>query len=92
MKTKYQRDLALLQRKHADRCSICYTRFGDDEAVYTVTGYDKRQKLQVSSECCANQIVDVRLIGVCGYFDEAEFDAILADHPLYDSFMIKKNQ
>ncbi|PJG60237.1 hypothetical protein [Aeromonas cavernicola] len=90
MKTTYEKDLARLNKKGTDVCSICHVPFDDDDVVYTVFGYNRLGKLQVTSGYCIDKIVDVRLIGLCGEFDPDRFNAYLREHPLYESFMKKK--
>ncbi|WP_156993060.1 hypothetical protein [Aeromonas fluvialis] len=50
MKTKYEKDLARLNKKGTDVCSICHGPFDGDEVVYTVLGYnrlDERRGIRV---------------------------------------------
>lgn len=92
MKTQYEKDFARLNKKGTDVCSICHVPFDDGltEVTYTVFGYNRLGKLHVTSGCCIDKIVDVRLIGLCGEFDPEHFNEYLQDHPLYDSFMKKQ--
>lgn len=91
MKTKYQKDLERLQIKGTDHCTLCGAPFDDDDDItYTVFGYTKLGKLQVTSGCCIDRIVDVRLIGLYGDIDLSDYNDYLREHPLYDTFMKNK--
>lgn len=90
MKSKYEKDLARLQKKGTDHCTLCGEHFEDHEMVYTVFGYNRLGKLHVTSGCCVDRIAHIRLIGLCGVFDPDNFDEYLRNHPLYDTFMKKQ--
>lgn len=89
-KKREQKAIKMLIRKNPERCSICKVYFEDyysdldHHAYYTCTGYDKKGKLQVTSQCCADKIGKIINIGLCGYFDPSEFEEILKQHPLYN--------
>jgi len=89
MKTAFTRDLKLLMRKHPDRCSICKTEFDEEAVTYTVMGYDKYHRVQATSGCCADLIVNVKQIGLAGYFDPTSFEETMLSHPMYSTFMKK---
>ncbi len=83
IKMKTHKALTRLMEKNPDSCSICKTKFDDSYVVYTVFGYDKINRLQVSSACCQHKIEKVVMLGVCGYFDEEKRDDYLRNHPLF---------
>ena len=83
MSKKFDKELKLLQRKNEHRCSICKMRFLDDELTFTSIGYDKRRKLQLTTSCCEQDIVDLRQIGIFGTFDPEEFGVLIQEHPQY---------
>lgn len=90
MKTKYEKDLARLNKKGTEACSICHTPFSGNAMVFTVVGYDRLGKLQVTTGCCAERIVDIRSLGLCGFFEQEMTDEYLRQHPLYERVMKKK--
>ena len=93
MKSKYQKDLKLLMRKNSDRCSICKLPYDDDCAVFTCIGYDSQRKLQQTTKCCADKIVEIKSIGVCGYLDPNEdFGEIIKNHPMYSDVYKPKSK
>lgn len=73
-----------LMAKHPDSCSICKTQFDAPYVVYTVFGYDKINRLQVSSACCQHKIVKIVMLGICGYFPEEKRDEYMRQHPLFE--------
>lgn len=85
MKTNYEKDLARLNKKGTEACSICHTPFSGNAMVFTVVGYDRLGKLQVTTGCCAERIVDIRSLGLCGFFEQERADEYLRQHPLYET-------
>lgn len=73
--------------KNPDSCSICKTKFDDSYVVYTVFGYDKINRLQVSSACCQHKIEKVVMLGVYGSFAEDKRDYYLRKHPLFKEIL-----
>ena len=66
-----------LIKKYPDSCSICQQDYDEDYVTYTVFGYDKNRKMQVTTGCCARTLTELVLLGVCGCFDPDERDEIM---------------
>jgi hypothetical protein len=81
---KMHKAITRLMEKNPDSCSICKTQFDDSYVVYTVFGYDKINRLQVSSGCCQHKIVKIVMLGICGYFPEEKRDEYMRRHPLFE--------
>ena len=92
MSKHIQKELNMLLRKNSDRCSICKQHYDDLLVIYTCIGYDKRRKLQATSQCCHHKLVKIIRIGLCGVVNPEEFDEVLKDHPLYDEFMANRTE
>jgi hypothetical protein len=75
-----------LIKKYPDSCSICHQEYDEDYVTYTVFGYDKNQKMQVTTGCCARTLTELVLLGVCGCFDPDERDEIMENHPMAKKF------
>ena len=52
-----------LIKKYPDSCSICHQEYDEDYVTYTVFGYDKNQKMQVTTGCCARTLTELVLLG-----------------------------
>lgn len=87
---KLQKQIAKLMEKNQGNCSICKRTFDDESVVYTCTGYDKIRRLQVTSYCCNEKIVNVVNIGVMGYFNPDDFEELMSNHPLANAFKNKR--
>ena len=87
MTTKKQKiEIANISRVYHDSCSICHNAYEDHDIVYTVFGYDNKKAMQVTTACCAQQIVTPILLGACGYFDPDEIHELLESHPMKVGF------
>uniref|UniRef100_UPI001C407187 hypothetical protein n=6 Tax=Klebsiella TaxID=570 RepID=UPI001C407187 len=75
-----------LIKKYPDSCSICHQEYDEDYVTYTVFGYDKNRKMQVTTGCCARTLTELVLLGVCGCFDPDERDEIMENHPMAKKF------
>ena len=90
MDKQLQKELGKLMSKNQGRCSICKAHYDENKLVYICMGYDKRRKLQTTSECCYHKLVKTLQIGFCGYADPDDMDDIIKGHPLHDEFHGKK--
>lgn len=82
-----KKEINKIMNKHPERCSICKEYFdNDDRFVYTVFGYDKYNRMQLTTGCCAEFITRPISLGICGCFDPSDYEEILKDHPLAESF------
>ncbi|MDU1409631.1 MAG: hypothetical protein E6923_17465, partial [Clostridium sp.] len=73
-------------RPQPEPTPICHQEYDEDYVTYTVFGYDKNQKMQVTTGCCARTLTELVLLGVCGCFDPDERDEIMENHPMAKKF------
>lgn len=83
---KQNKEIEKLVQRYPYSCSICYRNYGADRVTYIVFGYNKMNKMRVTSGCCRSKIVKPVLLGVCGNYDPDEIDEIMSRHPMIDTF------
>ena len=81
------KEINVLIKKYPDSCSVCHEAYDEDSVTYTVFGYDRKGKMQVTTGCCAATLVEPVLLGVCGCFDPDERDEIMQGHPMAKRFL-----
>ena len=80
------KEINALIKKYPDSCSICHEVYDEDDVTYTVFGYDRKGKIQVTTGCCAGMLTEPVLLGVCGCFDPEERDEIMQNHHMAKQF------